>query len=138
MYAPACDKCSVKLARMTPGGEEHVVGTRGPGDVLGYRAVLTGKRYRLSAEPLERTIACAIPREPFLELLRDHPELQFALLIRLSRDSLRAEEHLLTRALAERGVLEPDRHEIRVIDLPALKRLARLEPSSDTRSPSFR
>jgi CRP/FNR family transcriptional regulator, polysaccharide utilization system transcription regulator len=180
----------VKLSRLVPGGDEHVIGTRSAGDVIGYRAVLTGRHYHVSAEPLENTLACAIPREAFLELLRENPEVAYALLVRLSRDSLATEKQILTRALervrtrlarfllqgipaasagargspvitlqlsreeiahlidttpatlsrtlhalAERGVLEPDRHQIRVLDPAALERMARLDPSSDSHPP---
>jgi CRP/FNR family transcriptional regulator len=183
----------IKLTRLVSGGDEHVMGTRGAGDVIGYRAVLAGRHYRVSAEPLEPTIACAIPRETFLELLGDNAEFTFALLVRVCSDTLRAEEQIMTRALervrtrlarfllqgvpaaqrgsreiavvslqlsreeiaqlidttpetlsrtlhalAERGVLAPDRHLIRVLDLPALERIARLEPPSDAHNPPYR
>jgi CRP/FNR family transcriptional regulator len=179
----------VKLSRLVPGGDEHVIGTRSAGDVIGYRAVLTGRHYHVSAEPLENTIACAIPRDAFLELLRENTEVAQALLVRLCRDSLATEKQILTRALervrtrlarfllqgtlartgargsgvvtlqlsreeiahmidttpatlsrtlrtlVDRGVLELDRHEIRVLDVAALERMARLEPSSDSHPP---
>lgn len=88
-----------KLSRLDRGGEEHVIGTRGAGDLIGHRAVLTAATYRSTAESLSRSIACAIPRETFLELLRDSPELTFALTVRLASDSLATEDLLLARSL---------------------------------------
>ena len=88
----------VKLSRMLPGGDEHVIGLRGAGDLIGYRCLLTSKTYCVTAETDEETVACAIPREVFLELLRDSNELAHALLMRLAADSAASEELLMSRA----------------------------------------
>ena len=88
-----------KLSRLDRGGEEHVIGTRGAGDFIGHRAVLTAAPYRSTAQALGRSIACAIPRETFLELLRDSPELALALAVRMAGDSLASEELLMARSL---------------------------------------
>jgi len=176
----------VKLSKLMSGGSEHVIGMRGPGSLLGYRAVLTNRDYRVSAVPIERTIACAIPREAFLDLVHEDHALTSALLIRLAGESIASEERMLARtiqrartriarfllervpadsvgtrqpvviplrmrreelallidttretlsrtlhALTERGILETHGRDLRIIDMPALVRLSRLEPSEN-------
>lgn len=183
----------VKLSQAMYGGGEHVIGTRGPGSILGYRAILTGKHYRVSAVPIERTVACAIPREAFMDLIREDHALTSALLVRLAGESIASEENMLARtvqrvrtrvarfllqrlpadraeertaitltlplsreeiallidttretlsrtfhALSERGIIETDGHDIRILDRAALERLARFEPSERPERPSPR
>lgn len=88
----------VKLTRSTSTGLEVVVGLRGPGELLGVREVLSAMPYQVSAETLEPSIVCAVPREAFLDAVRDCPELAMRLLGRISKDYLLAEEQLVARA----------------------------------------
>lgn len=88
----------VKLTRTSGGGDRVVVAMRGPGDLLGVREVLSGMPYQVSAETLEPSILCAVPREAFLEAVRDCSELAMRLLRQLSKDYLLAEEQLVARA----------------------------------------
>jgi CRP-like cAMP-binding protein len=89
----------VKIWRMGHAGDQHVLGLRGPGDVLGYRAVIYAGPYAVTAEPLERTIAATIPREVFVGLVRDDPRLAFRLLEVMAQRTLETEDRLLARVL---------------------------------------
>jgi CRP/FNR family transcriptional regulator len=90
---------AIKLWRLGLRGEQHLVGTRGPGDLVGYRAALAGRPYIATAEALERSQVCAIPRESFLESLREDLLFAHALLARLAADSLDIEDRLVARAI---------------------------------------
>jgi CRP/FNR family transcriptional regulator len=90
----------VKLTRSTSNGHEVVVGVRGPGELLGVREVLSAVPYQVSAETLERSVLCSVPREAFLAALRDCPELAMRLLGRLAKDYLLTEEQLVARTHA--------------------------------------
>lgn len=88
---------TVKLWRMGHAGDQHVIGLRGPGDLLGYRAVMAGSPYGVTAEPLEPTIASTIPRETFLALVRENGQFAFRLLESMARQSLDTEDRLMSR-----------------------------------------
>jgi len=87
----------VKLTRTASTGHEVVVGIRGPGGLLGVREVLSVLPYQVTAETLEPSVVCAVPREAFLDTVRDCPELAMRLLGQLSKDYLMAEEQLVAR-----------------------------------------
>jgi len=88
----------VKLTRSASDGRDVVVGVRGPGELLGVREVLSALPYQVSAETLEPSILCAVPRDAFLDAVRDCPELAMRLLGQLAKDYLLAEEQLVARA----------------------------------------
>jgi CRP-like cAMP-binding protein len=52
----------VKLTRSASNGGEVVVGVRGPGELLGVREV-PARSHQVSAETLEPSIPCAVPRD---------------------------------------------------------------------------
>jgi len=87
----------VKLTRSASNGHEVVVGVRGPGELLGVREILSALPYQVSVETLEPSILCAVPREAFLDAVRDCPELAMRLLGQLAKDYLLAEEQLVAR-----------------------------------------
>lgn len=90
---------SVKLWRMGQAGDQYVIAMRGAGCLIGYRAVIAGRPYTVTAEPLERTVVCTIPRETFLPLLHESPELSYRLLEMMARNSFETEELLSSRGL---------------------------------------
>lgn len=89
---------AVKLMRYARKGQEIVVAVRGPGGMVGVWEVLSGTPNQVSAETLEPSVLCMIPREAFLEAVRGCPELAMRLLQQLARDYLVAEEQLVVRA----------------------------------------
>jgi CRP/FNR family transcriptional regulator len=90
----------VKLTRTTYAGHEVLVGLRGPGQLLGVREVLCKTPYQLSAETMEPSIVCSVPRESFLEAVRGCSDLAMRLLAELAQDYLLTEEQLVTRSHA--------------------------------------
>jgi len=89
----------IKLWRAGMHGETHVLGTRSVGDLVGCRAVLAGVRYSASAEALRPSVLCVVPRESFLELVRDDGPLAFELLRRMSEVTIVSEQDLVARSL---------------------------------------
>lgn len=169
----------IKIWRLGHSGEQLVIGTRGPGDLIGYRTAIARRPCPVTAEPLERSFVCAIPRETFMDLVNESAPLCRELLSRMAVTSLKTESRLLERAhdlvrqrvarylvqllpdgpeearpphrlvmsmgredmahligttpetlsrtlraFADRGILELDRQEIRVLDLDVLRRIA--------------
>ncbi len=88
----------VRLTRSAGRGRESVVGLRGPGELLGVREVLSVLPYQVSVQTVEPSVLCAVPRDAFLDAVRDCPELAMRLLGQLSRDYLLAEGQLVARA----------------------------------------
>jgi CRP/FNR family transcriptional regulator, cyclic AMP receptor protein len=64
----------VKLSTSSVDGRTLIVRIAEPGEVLGLPATVTGKAYELSAEILEPTQANFIPRNEFLNFLKEHGE----------------------------------------------------------------
>ncbi len=58
----------------------------GPGTLLGLSESMTGEKYRITAEGSERTTAAYIPREDFLEFLREHGDFCMEVVRLLSED----------------------------------------------------
>ena len=88
----------VKMSRWGPQGDCRVVAMRGPGDLLGCRAVLAGCPYMASAETLRTSLVCTIPRASFIEALREDAGLAFAVLTHMARQTTAAEAQLVSRS----------------------------------------
>jgi len=92
----------VKIFRSTNRGEEQVIRILGPGDTFGHRPLLANEPYAASAEAIEETEICVLPKQVLLALLAQSPKLAFELLKRLSKE-LRVSEDLLLE-LSQRTV----------------------------------
>ena len=64
----------VKLSTTSADGKTLIVRMSEPGEVLGLPATVTGSPYELTADVVEPTQANFIPRNDFLNFLRDHGE----------------------------------------------------------------
>jgi CRP/FNR family transcriptional regulator, cyclic AMP receptor protein len=62
----------VKLSTSSADGRTLILRIADTGEVLGIPATVTGKPYELTAEVIEPTQANFIPRQDFLNFLRDH------------------------------------------------------------------
>ncbi len=94
----------VKVAHTGQDGKEQIVRMAREGDVLGYRALLSGERYNASAIALDDTEVCFIPREPFFTVLKSSQGLSLQV-IRLLATELRKAENTITD-LAQKPVRE--------------------------------
>lgn len=94
----------VKLAHLGDDGKEQIIRLLKGGDVIGYRALLSGDRYSASAVALEDTQVCFIPKELFTSILKSDASLAFEMMKLLS-DELHKTEMKLTH-LAQKPVRE--------------------------------
>ena len=69
----------IKLSRNGSYGKEQITRLIRPGDILGYRALLSDRPYAGSATVLEDAQVCFIPREEFWNNYRDNTRLNDAL-----------------------------------------------------------
>lgn len=95
----------LKLAHVGDDGKEQIIRLLKGGDVIGYRALLSGDRYGASAVALEDTQVCFIPKEIFVNLLKNDPNLALEMMRMLSDELHRAEmklTHLAQKPVRER------------------------------------
>ncbi len=97
---------TVALRQLDESGNSVLLGLAYPGDVLGYRSLVSGEEHKTSAEALGPCHACKIDRKTALELIQRHPRLGFAFLRRSSREIEQLHESLVRSAvLSNRGRL---------------------------------
>ncbi|MEU8953925.1 Crp/Fnr family transcriptional regulator [Streptomyces sp. NPDC048518] len=78
-----------KVTAAAPNGYEALLALRGPGDVIGESAALTGRPRSATVTALEPVRAVALEREQFTDFLSRSPSVSFALL-GLTSDRTRA------------------------------------------------
>lgn len=93
-----------KLYQLSENGREQIVRLTKAGDVLGYRALLSGEQYTSSAEAIEECSVCFIPRNVFLKFLEENSSLSMQVMKLLASD-LKNAEHKVTD-LAQKSVRE--------------------------------
>ncbi len=82
-------------------GHEVLLGTAGPGKVFGMRAVVSGELPEINVTCLEECDIAVIPAEKFISVLRDNPQMYFAVAKVLSADLKIADQ--LIRNCARKG-----------------------------------
>jgi len=95
----------VKLAMLGDEGKEQIVRMAKPGDIVGYKALLSGDRYSATATAIDDCNVCFIPRDIFLHILQKDAALSFEMMKVLSNELKRAEEkitHLAQKSVRER------------------------------------
>jgi len=88
-----------KLWRAGHAGDEHTVGWLRPGEVIGLRAAILGGPYSTTAEPMTCVTAGTIPRDAFVDLVRDNPQFALCVLEQLARRTIEVEEWIMSRVL---------------------------------------
>lgn len=88
-------KGKVKAFKTNEDGKELVVELYGPGDFMGYVALLEGTVYNDTAQAIEETEVAVIPREEFDELINNHKELTHKFIRLLAKNIVEKENHLL-------------------------------------------
>ena len=95
----------IKLSHLGDDGKEQIVRLLRGGDILGYRALLSGDRYSSSAVALEDTKVCFIPKELFVTALKNDAGMAFEMMKLLSDELHKAETkitHLAQKPVRER------------------------------------
>lgn len=94
----------VKLTKTGEAGREQIVRLAREGDVVGYRALVSGTPYELTATVIEEASVCFIPRQTFHSLMADNPALTGKIIRQLTQDLARAEQKQVS--LAQKQVRE--------------------------------
>lgn len=81
-----------KVFKLGDEGKEQIVRLAKEGDVLGYRSLISGEVYSASAEALDETCICFIPREVFMKLIETNKEVSLNMMKLLSNDLREAEK----------------------------------------------
>lgn len=98
--------CSGEVRLSLPCQRDAVfLGTAGPGKVLGLRCLISGEPPDVDALCVSDCRVAIISKTRFMELVKSHPEIYFAIAKLLSSDLELAEHHLKTtsRAYARRA-----------------------------------
>jgi len=94
----------IKVTQTGADGREHIVHLCKDGDVMGYRAVLSGDKYSCSAVALENSSVCFIPTKVFIAMVEKDPKLAFKI-IHLFSNELKIAERNITD-IAQKSVKE--------------------------------
>lgn len=98
----------VKLLKAGEHGKHQIIRIVKAGDVMGHRSLLLDEPYRATAQALEDSTVCLLPRDQMFDALQRYPAFSRKLLQRLARELGDAEQRLLE-----------------LVDTPALQRLAK-------------
>lgn len=85
----------VKIFKTDAEGNQQIIRLAGPGDVIGYRALLAGEVYGSSAQTLEEADICFVDKNTFFHLLETHPATARHVLGALAKDLGETEEQIL-------------------------------------------
>ncbi len=88
----------IKMYRINSDGKELITGILGPGDFLGYSAILEESNYKDNAEVLEEAELMLIPKQDFLQLITNDPKISKQFIRIITKDILEKEEALLNLA----------------------------------------
>jgi CRP/FNR family transcriptional regulator len=94
----------VKVFQTGIDGKEQILRLAKEGNILGYRALISGGSYSASAMAMEDSSVCMVPKRTFFELVQANSELSTRLMQLLSHD-LKEAEHRITE-LAQKPVRE--------------------------------
>ena len=89
----------VKMVKHSEGGRETILATFGPGQIVGEVGVLVGDVYPATAQALEPAVTLNLSRKAYVELVRRHPDLAWALIVELAHRLQRAHETIRSLAV---------------------------------------
>jgi CRP-like cAMP-binding protein len=89
---------TVALRQIDESGTSVLLSLAYPGDVLGYRSLVSGQDHKVSAEALGPCEACKVGRQTALTLIERRPALGLAFLRRSSREIERMHESFVRSA----------------------------------------
>jgi CRP/FNR family transcriptional regulator len=90
----------VKLSTSSREGKTIITKISDSGDILGLNAVVSNRPYEVTAEMMEPGQANFIPRDSFLNMLKDYPEVAVRVAQQLSRNYYTAYEEIRTLGLS--------------------------------------
>jgi CRP-like cAMP-binding protein len=87
----------VKLYKSGKNGTHIMIRILGPGEVIGYRALLANEPYAATAEAVDTTTVCTITRNTIDGLLKSDPKLILRLLSQLAAELRVSEDQMVSR-----------------------------------------
>ena len=87
----------IKLYKSGKRDKKVVIRLLGPGETLGFRAVIANEPYAATAETVEKTTVCAIPREVFEDVIRNDTDTTFRLIAKLATELRISEDEFVSR-----------------------------------------
>lgn len=94
----------VKITREGHDGREQIIRFAGPGDVIGYGALIAGRTYHTTATAVEKSHVCFIPREVITRAIRENPHMALRMMQLMSNELDEAERRVVE--LAQKSVRE--------------------------------
>lgn len=88
----------VKLYKRGEGGKKQILRFAQEGDLIGYKALVSGEVYTATAEVIDDTCLCFIPKDTFFEIITSHPEVSIRVMQMLTRELKDAEQAILRLA----------------------------------------
>jgi CRP/FNR family transcriptional regulator, polysaccharide utilization system transcription regulator len=88
----------VKVYKISFDGREQITRILFPGELLGLKALLSGKAYSVSASALEDSALCFISKTDFFQLMLKYPEFNKAIIISMSKLLEQAEFRMISLA----------------------------------------
>ncbi|MBL4705759.1 MAG: Crp/Fnr family transcriptional regulator, partial [Flavobacteriales bacterium] len=79
-------KGKVKIFRFGESGKEQIIRFAKPGDVLGFRTLVSGQPLKVTATTLEETSFCFIDRDDFLKMMNESVGFRERVLREISED----------------------------------------------------
>jgi CRP-like cAMP-binding protein len=86
----------VKLCCTGNRAEQQILRLVGPGETIGYAAILENQPHATTAEAITATKACTVSRNTLTRLIRQSPDLALTLMARLAVELRAAERQLLS------------------------------------------
>lgn len=99
------NKGKIKVSMLGDEGKEQILRLAKPGDIIGYKALLSAGRYSASAFALDDSNICFVPKDIFIHILKKDASLSFEMMKLLSDELRNAEEkitHLAQKPVRER------------------------------------
>lgn len=94
----------IKISKINDDGRELIIRLAKSGDLIGYKALLSGQKYTASAIALDDCRVCFIPKDAFLDILKRDHELSLGLMGLISSELRKAETKVAQ--LAQKPVRE--------------------------------
>lgn len=94
----------VKIYALGDEGKEQIVHIAKAGEVIGFRAMLSGEQYKLSASTLEDSNLCFVSKDDFLNMMDTNASLRNSLIQELSKEL--GERAIFITNLAQKTVRE--------------------------------
>jgi CRP/FNR family transcriptional regulator len=76
----------IKLFKTGDDGREIIIKIAAPGDILGYRSILTDEPYNLTGEVIEEAEVCFVDKHFFASLVAKDADIAFSVLRRLGHE----------------------------------------------------